>query len=536
MTPTGAGSRTTRDLLCIALTGLVSLCVYLATLAPGLTWAHDSADGGELAAAASTLGIAHPPGYPTYLLLAHPLTLLPVGEVATRTNLFSALCATGAVVLLTWSLARMACGWAAAWVAGLSLAFAPLLWSQAVVTEVHTLHAFFATLLLFLATNGPRAAGQPPRRATWLALATGAAWGLSLGNQPTAFFCVPLVCLALWRLGRPRLLGLVGAAIGLSVYLYLPLRAAVDPPVNWGDPDALDRFLWLVSGRLYHPFVFSLPWGHLGGRLLAWSGLVTRQFSALGLCFAAVGVAVLWAQDRALLAATALTSALCSLFAVGYNTSDSYLYAIPALVCAAFWLGLGVDRAVSGLRARWPRWAAPRCVLFLALPLLAAALRFPAMDLSGDHGAYEWAAATLEQAPPRAVLLTERDAHTFSLWYLLHALGRRGDVLVVDLDLLQYEWYTAQLSRSLAPEAIALLRAREGISLVALAAARPVCRVASEAWLLQSPLTLTEEWTHCVPDAERYLVTPLASGDAHSADFITPVASEGAALDCALGD
>jgi len=39
--------------------------------------------------------------------------------------------------------------------------------------------------------------------------------------------------------------------------------------------------------------------------------------------------------------------------------------------------------------------------------------------------------------------------------------------------------------------------------------------------LLQSPSTLAEEWS--IPDAERHVATLLASGDAHSADFATPV-------------
>jgi hypothetical protein len=39
-------------------------------------------------------------------------------------------------------------------------------------------------------------------------------------------------------------------AVGLLVYLILPLRAASHPPVNWGNPATAGGFLWLVSGRL----------------------------------------------------------------------------------------------------------------------------------------------------------------------------------------------------------------------------------------------------------------------------------------------
>ena len=100
-----------RHAVCAAVVGLVSLSLYVATLAPGLTWAHESADGGELAVATHSVGIAHPPGYPTYVLLAHPIASVPIGELAARTNVFSALCAAGASALLTWTVARSGDGW-----------------------------------------------------------------------------------------------------------------------------------------------------------------------------------------------------------------------------------------------------------------------------------------------------------------------------------------------------------------------------------------------------------------------------------------
>src|SRR5512140_1586656 len=64
--------------------------IYLRTLAPGLTWANGGSDGGDLIAAAATGGIAHPTGYPLYLLLARLFQCLPIGNLAFRTNLMSA--------------------------------------------------------------------------------------------------------------------------------------------------------------------------------------------------------------------------------------------------------------------------------------------------------------------------------------------------------------------------------------------------------------------------------------------------------------
>ena len=49
--------------------GVAAFGLYAASLAPGLTWAHQGADGGELLAAAAANGVPHPPGYPLYIML-----------------------------------------------------------------------------------------------------------------------------------------------------------------------------------------------------------------------------------------------------------------------------------------------------------------------------------------------------------------------------------------------------------------------------------------------------------------------------------
>ena len=467
--------------------GLVALVVYLATLAPGLTWAHDSADGGELAAAAATLGISHPPGYPTYVLLAHPFTVLPVGEIATRTNLFSAICAAGAVALLTGGVTLVVRRPIAAIGAGLALAFAPLLWSQAIVTEVHALNALFGACLLVLAIRGRACEPLPLPRPTLLALSLGFAWGLSLGNHPTALFYAPLASAGLGRLRRHWGAAVVGFALGLIIYLYLPLRALADPPINWGDPQTLERFWWMVSGGPYRQFVFSLPATHLPTRLSAWSGLWVSQFGWIGLLVTALGGVGLWTTDRPLLAAGGVTVSLASAFAVGYDTTDSYLYLIPALVCLALWLGVGVDRLLDILAGRMLPAAEVAAVLVIPLVAWAAAGRFSTLDRSEDRVAGTFVASVLRQAPPNAIILSERDGFTFALWYGTAALGRRPDVAVVDLGLLGYGWYAEELARQQDvswPREAFPLEGEEGLRRVVEATGRPACRIASEAGAL----------------------------------------------------
>ena len=101
---------------------IVSLAMYLKTMAPTVYWG----DAAEFQRLSLSLEIAHPPGYPSYILLGRVWTaLLPIGSVAWKMNLLSALLAAltvGAVSLLTW---RLSARLTASVFAGLVLATAP---------------------------------------------------------------------------------------------------------------------------------------------------------------------------------------------------------------------------------------------------------------------------------------------------------------------------------------------------------------------------------------------------------------------------
>ena len=91
------------ELLCAGAVFLVALVVYSWTLAPTVTLT----DGGELIVAAYGLGVAHPPGTPLWVMLAHLASLVPVGSVAVRINFSSAVFAALACAMLTLVVAEL---------------------------------------------------------------------------------------------------------------------------------------------------------------------------------------------------------------------------------------------------------------------------------------------------------------------------------------------------------------------------------------------------------------------------------------------
>src|SRR5439155_16429512 len=148
----------------------------------------------------------------------------------------SAVCAAVAGLTLYVALVRGVGGRPVAELAGaLCLAWSPLVWSQATISEVYTLAlCFFGAIWLLLACGGQRAR----RLAAYLL-------GLGLGSHPTLLLLLPA---GLWLLRgrtgftRREWLPLAMALLlGTGVFLFLPWRAAQWPPIDWGAPTNAER-------------------------------------------------------------------------------------------------------------------------------------------------------------------------------------------------------------------------------------------------------------------------------------------------------
>ncbi len=443
-----------------------AMTVYVATLAPGLTFEHNGVDGGDLIAAARTLGVPHPSGYPTYTLLAWLSIHLPVGTIAYRVNLLSALCASvtaglaclSAQILLSESRHRLMLSAAT----GLTLAFSSLLWSQAVIAEVYTLLGLFAVLLVWLVLSWRQSPEGDLRGGgdVWLWLA-GLALGVGLGNHLTLVFVVPALLVLLWperrRWLRARVL--VPAAglflAGLSVYVYLPLAAAHQPPVNWGDPRTWDRFWWVVSGEPYRPYVFGLHPSGILGRIVTWAHLLGDQFGWLGLILVATGAWGWWQNtndkqrkaDRLLAIAFLIWGLLAGVYTFFYATTDSYVYLLPLLLALALAWGTGADYLLRLAEQKGPTWRRAALVIILLLPFGSLATHWRAVDLSDSGMADSNMQEALDAAAPDALVVVEGDWQTFALWYLLYAEGQRPDLAVVSGPLLAYPWYRDHVRR-----------------------------------------------------------------------------------------
>ncbi len=169
-------------------------------------------------------------------------------------------------------------------------------------------------------------------------------------------------------------------------------------------------------------------------------------------------------------------------FAVGYNTTDSEVYLIPAMVVFAVWMGVGWGAVmVPSQRSVIQRGA---LVVMLAVPAFTLARNWSAQDLRADHTARDFVDGVMAQAPARAIVVTREDRHTFALWVGTLVERQRPDLAVVDQDLLGYDWYRARLRRSFPDLSVPEVSGDVG-ELARSNPGRPVCRPAEmpPAWI-----------------------------------------------------
>ncbi len=422
---------------------VVALALYWSTLLPDVgLW-----DTAEMQAIGPVLGIAHPTGFPTYTLLAWlaSVVLQPFGNEAYRADLLSALVMAGAAALLSVRLVMATRRAAVGLAAGLIFALTPVAWSWGVRADPHALHVFLAAMLLVLLGGWQARQGSDQRAAAPWLLAAAAIYGLSLGNHALTLLLAPGIAAfvllvtprILWR--QWRLVLMATAVLALSaalVYLYLPLRSAMDPALDYADPQTWERFWYVVLGEQFQGSFGPLPTlAEIGSGV--WDQLV-HGFGPLA-ALAVAGVLLGLIRHPRLTILGLLWFGCTWLFAIGYpNAAIERYYLVPLLV-AALWMGLALEavgEAATELLGRRGRSHAGLVATAVALVALFLAVgpaveRYDSLDASDETWGREILETTFEAVGQDAVIISWWSFST-PLWYGQHVEGRRPDVVVID--------------------------------------------------------------------------------------------------------
>lgn len=419
----------------------------------------------EFTSAAWTLGLPHPPGHPLYVLLTKPLLMLPLGSIALRAAVASALFgAVGSLLmhLLCFEVIRAAAGRLGrvashiiSSTAAVLAAACPAYLMQCVRAEVYSLQ-----LALVLAALYPlvRFVLLGPLASPRLLYLSAFAAGLGLSNHhfitvvalPAA---IPVLVAQARTLGGRGAMVFAGrlsgvAAIGLLPYLFLPLRSLTTPWVSLGAVRSFADFFWVVSARIYQK---SLAQDHaLGAAGRSWNAVLALmdKVSPLVVLVSLCGLYVLLRLRRtrlvgaSLLVLIGVTVLLRSIMSFDPQNPDFYGYLLPAIsgqvVCVAAFVAVAADvlRISSRRRGPWLVWTlVAGFAVFSALQISRSAAEVSLREFRASRLVTDLA---FGQPGPAPVLL----AFHYQLFFALQAAvlvdGHRPDSVVVNPNFLTY--------------------------------------------------------------------------------------------------
>jgi hypothetical protein len=456
---------------------IVTFIIYISTLCPTVSFI----DSGELSAVAYTLGIAHPTGYPLFSLIGWVFVHLPLGlRPIYQLNLMAAiLCSLGLFMFfrfLVFFLSEFAVknqkGFAAkeavvtpttmmhifipALVGTLVLGFSETYWSQALSTEVYSLHVFFLASILFLFTkaitieSANLTSSTTPYRRNYNLYGFAFTLGLSFTNHMTTILLAPAFLYLFFyvkgfskKTWRDILRLVIPFLLGFSVYLYLPFRASGHPMMNWGNPVDIERFLWHFGAKQYRVWIFTSS-ESAAKQMKYFLDTLLPEFAYFPVVIAAIGLWRLLREKRVTLIFTVLLFLCCLLYSINYDIHDIDSYFLLAYFTIAIWTSVGVQYIIGIMKSQTTARVAAS---LLALSCVILVIHnYPRVDQSKTFVVEDYTKDMLQSVEPNGIIISYQWDYFVSASYYMQLVEKvRQDVVVIDKELLRRSWYFKQL-------------------------------------------------------------------------------------------
>lgn len=452
---------------------------YLATMSPDIQWL----DSSELQAAAVLLDIAHPPGEPLYAIVTHAMRFVPIGSLAFRVTAVTALCGLLAMLTVYGILTRITvlvikeADWRAQLLAlGLTvfLAFSHGTWIQNTRSEVYSLNFLLMAIIFNLCLGALIKIGDSTRQSQnesgqcdeffkYIYLVS-FLLGLASGNHSLLISLMApaiLIFLILPNLSRLRFSSLLLCGlfylIGLSVYLYLILRASASPPINWGNPDSFERIVWMISGKMFQKS-FHITMAQLMLNLRETMFILMAQVTPV-LFF--TGILGLWMIVRRHLILGGFLICMLVFNLISVVTQEVFIGANPdllgyllfsnlILVVGVYWFCTEVLR-LFGTTKKTPAKSIAAIIIWVlltVLTLIGLSEKVPKVNKHDNYSANLFGKAILNSAGLNSVIITSNIATYFTTGYLQNVERYREDIMIIHRPFLVFDWYVENLRKN----------------------------------------------------------------------------------------
>lgn len=437
----------------------ISFAVYALTAAPGVTFT----DSGELAAVCTTMGIAHPTGYPLFILLGHFWTLIPLpySDIYSLNLFVGILTALSAVVffrvlLLIFNYFEIKerkqkknsnSPMLIAFISAMAYSFATTIWAQGVALEVYSLQLLVFNLIIHEIVKG-----STKKENSEMHFFVGVLFiGLGFSNHMTTLLILPAVIFLFFKNPGERqelssnkfvllLLLIIPLFVGLSLYLYLPLQAATMPEFNWGWVSrSWDKFLYHVQGKQYQIWMFSDS-SYILINLNKFINLVPYQLGWIGIIPFIYGLYRSVKLSGSIFIFLLLMIVSCLTYSLNYSIHDIDSYFSLAFISILIFMAIGI----YGLAQINFKYVA----LFFAIPLASFIINYSANNRSDEYLVPEYTNNLINNLDSNAIIISSQwDYWCSAFWYYQRIEGYRTDVTLIESELLRRTWFPNQLLR-----------------------------------------------------------------------------------------
>ncbi|XP_053553306.1 transmembrane protein 260 [Bombina bombina] len=460
-TPDGESLRLSQSTVSCTVFACV-FAVYVKTLLPSVP----GGDSGELITAAYELGVAHPPGYPLFTLLAKlAIVVVPVGSVAYRVNLLSGFFGAVAASLLCYTTSRLSGSHAAGILASGLFSFSRLTWQWSTAAEVFSLNNLFVALLMALTVRFEEAKTAKDR--SKISQIGALCCGFSLCNQHTVVLYVLFI--VLWvlyhqftrkELSVSSLLKLGACFVaGLLPYFYLIASSFLNRARwTWGDQTTFQGLFTHLLREEYG--TFNLAKGETGtsmAEMLRFQGNhMTTELTPLAAGLAILALLFCFTSQDVKISVVCLFTEMLLCYSLFFAwranldiTRPLFLGVVErfwmqsnAVVCVLAGLGLNVftrilkSRIINSQLPQFLEWTF--AVVVIANQVTS---NFRICDQSSNSVIDKFARNLLLSIPNNSIILLRGDLPGNSLRYLQNCEGLRPDLALVDQEMMTYRWY-----------------------------------------------------------------------------------------------
>jgi len=431
---------------------IISIIIFLSSYLIHMITANQTVsytDNGELAATCYNLGVAHPSGYPLFVLLGYIYSFfIPSIGAILAFNLFSAFFVSITSVLFGFMSLHYICKafpnfsenplntFLLTISSGLTLSYASTIWAQATSFEVYSLHLFFIVAFLYSLLKFDSSDNPKYLIISFFILS------FSFANHLTTVLIIPPLVLYLIfnssfikSLKQPNFLLLYfvfPALITISFYIFMYLLSSINPYFNWGDISrGFDEFKYHVQGKQYQIWMFNGE--NTNENLVSFFSILPKNLSYILVVFVPVGIYLSFKYFSRLSVFLSLYMLINIIYSINYSIHDIDNYFLPSIIILINFGMLGIIFLLSKFKLS--------LYFLLILPLLNLSANYSDNDNSNSNFVEAYSKTILDNLDSNSIIISAQwDYWNSAFWYYSKVENYRSDVVLIEKELLRRTW------------------------------------------------------------------------------------------------